>query len=253
MLSINIHDIRINKDINALTTLSSVSSDGTDGIIGGDDGRVDSGTIPSAGDDIPEIVRSSKALDFRHKKVPPSIITFAQFVAIHVHNISVVLMNNSLEPNWFVHATVKELHLDGSIVLNTKSLIVTAALNDAEAKVLRHYPPLNRTTAGLSAATAAAAAVKNKPCMVELSFGISLDAVLMAQGPLSLEKIQLTMNHTKTTVHGGLYDFIRDVKTEKKRTGGAATGTAAKSSSLPMDNNDLYQRISPIIPKVCHL
>lgn len=235
MLSINIHDIRINKDINA--TLSD-----------GGGGKVD---VPSA-DDIPQLVRS-KLLDFRHKKVPPSIITFAQFIAVHVHNISVVLMNNSLEPNWFVHATVKELHLDGSIMLNTKSLIVTAALNDAEAKVLRHYPPLNRTTGASSSAAAAADKMKNKPCMVELSFGIALDAVLMAQGPLSLEKIQLTMNHTKTTVHGGLYDFIRDAKAEKRRRSGATPSlplTISKPSS-PFDSNDLYQRISPIIPKVC--
>lgn len=78
-----------------------------------------------------------KLLDFRNKKVPPSIITFAQFIAVHVHNISIILMNNSFEPNWFVHATVKELHLDGSIVLNTKSLIVTAALNDAQVKIYK--------------------------------------------------------------------------------------------------------------------
>lgn len=71
-------------------------------------------------------------MDFRNKKVPPSIITFAQFIAVHVHNISIVLMNSSFEPNWFLHATVKELHLDGGILHNEKSLIVTASLNDAQ-------------------------------------------------------------------------------------------------------------------------
>lgn len=53
-------------------------------------------------------------------------------MAVHVHNISLVLMNNNFEPNWLLHATAAELHLDGSIVHNTKSLIVTAALNDAQ-------------------------------------------------------------------------------------------------------------------------
>lgn len=53
-------------------------------------------------------------------------------MAVHVHNISLVLMNNNFEPNWLLHATATELHLDGSIVHNTKSLIVTAALNDAQ-------------------------------------------------------------------------------------------------------------------------
>lgn len=53
-------------------------------------------------------------------------------MAVHIHNISLVLMNNNFEPNWLLHATATELHLDGSIVHNTKSLIVTAALNDAQ-------------------------------------------------------------------------------------------------------------------------
>lgn len=53
-------------------------------------------------------------------------------MAVHIHNISLVLMNNNFEPNWLLHATASELHLDGSIVHNAKSLIVTAALNDAQ-------------------------------------------------------------------------------------------------------------------------
>lgn len=53
-------------------------------------------------------------------------------MAVHVHDISLVVMNKSIEPSWFVHATAKELHLDGSILQNAKSLIVTASLNDAK-------------------------------------------------------------------------------------------------------------------------
>lgn len=53
-------------------------------------------------------------------------------MAVHVHNISVVVMVNNFEPSWFLHATAKEMHLDGSILHNTKSLVVTASLNDAE-------------------------------------------------------------------------------------------------------------------------
>lgn len=90
--------------------------------------------------------------------------------------------------------------------------------------------------------------------MVELSFDIALDAVLMAQGPLSLEKIQLTMNHTKTIIHGGLYDFIRDTKKRRSDLKNSPIRALAPPpqnvSSIPFDSNDLYQRISPIIPKV---
>lgn len=55
-------------------------------------------------------------------------------MAVQVHNISLVIMNNDFEPNWFLHATAGEFRLDGSILHNAKTLIVTAALNDAQVK-----------------------------------------------------------------------------------------------------------------------
>lgn len=127
LLSINIRDIRINKDIksNAATTPSS-------------DARNSTSSASDSFNDFSDVHvpnENENLLDFRNKKVPPSIITFAQFIAVHVHNISIVLMNSSFEPNWFLHATVKELHLDGGILHQEKSLVVTAALNDAQVSV----------------------------------------------------------------------------------------------------------------------
>lgn len=55
-------------------------------------------------------------------------------MAMHINNISVVLMNNNFDPGWFIHATARELHLDGSIVHNAKTLLVNAALNDAQVR-----------------------------------------------------------------------------------------------------------------------
>lgn len=118
LLSINIRHVRVHKDI---TKVDQPKADGVDAC---------------SDDESTAATKFWAALDFRNKKVPPSIMTFAQFIAVHVHNISVVLMNRSSEPNWFLHATVKEMHLDGSIVQNAKSLIVTAALNEAEVKSL---------------------------------------------------------------------------------------------------------------------
>lgn len=94
---------------------------------------------------------------------------------------------------------------------------------------------------------------KTKPCLAELSFGIALDGVLIAQGPPSLEKIQLTMNHTKTIIHGGLYDFIRDAKSAKRRNdrkSGVPKVVLKPATISSFNPNDAYQRISPIIPKV---
>jgi hypothetical protein len=65
------------------------------------------------------------------------------------------------------------------------------------------------------------------------------------------------MNNTKTTLHGGLYDFIKDAKHGKymstldspsstSRTHTQSTSTAGQLKS------DTYQRLSPIMPKVIY-
>lgn len=156
-------------------------------------------------------------------------------MAVHIHNISLVLMNNNFEPNWLLHAT-GSVHLDGSVVHNTKSLIVTAALNDAQAKMLRQYPVVKNSNDKS----------KSKPCLAELSFGIALDAVLIADGQPSLEKIHVTMNHTKTIIHGGLYDFIRDAKSVQRDSNNT---DIIINDSPKFNSQDFYERISPIIPK----
>lgn len=85
---------------------------------------------------------------------------------------------------------------------------------------------------------------KLKPCLAELSFGIALDGALTATGPIAVEKMQLVIKQTKTYIHDGLYDFIRDTnhlnRVEKK--------TNKSTQSLNID--ELCQRISPVIPKV---
>lgn len=68
------------------------------------------------------------------------------------------------------------------------------------------------------------------------------------------------MNHTKTTIHDGLYDFIRDAKVAKKRAADSADenrrnrftrlSVSSKHPSTPIDGADLYARLSPVIPKV---
>lgn len=86
---------------------------------------------------------------------------------------------------------------------------------------------------------------KSKPCLAELSFGIALDAVMIANGQPSLEKIHVTMNHTKTIIHGGLYDFIRDAKNAQRD----AKPDIVFNDATTFNSQDFYERISPIIPK----
>lgn len=86
--------------------------------------------------------------------------------------------------------------------------------------------------------------------------------MLLAKGTPSLEKIQLNINDTKAVVHGGLYDFIRDAKVYRKNLP-KPTPTRSVSRISVIETNatddnadgsttdDIYERISPIIPKVC--
>lgn len=155
-------------------------------------------------------------------------------MSINIQNISVVMMNNTHNPSWFLHATAGDLHVDGSTMHNVNTLVVTAALNDARLKFFRHHLPTNTNETA-----------KVKPCLAELSFCIALESVLPATGPLCVEKLQVLIDQTKTSIHDGLYDFIRDTNRlklmkESKRT---------KSSPSP-DIEEICHRISPIIPKV---
>lgn len=107
LLSVTIRDIRINKDINDEKTIRSETASHSGS------GKSDLNMV-----------------DFRGKRVSPLILKFAQFMSIHVQNISMVIMNNNCHPNWFMHATAGDLHLDGNILQSAKTLIVTASLNE---------------------------------------------------------------------------------------------------------------------------
>lgn len=105
-----------------------------------------------------------------------------------------------------------------------------------QVKFFRHYEPV---------APDAQPQQKAKPCLAELSFGIALDGALTATGPIVVEKLQLVMKQTKTFIHDGLYDFIRDANKLNKTDGVAKT--TKSTASLNID--EICQRISPIIPK----
>lgn len=91
-------------------------------------------------------------------------------MAVHVYNISAMFLRPKT-PGWLVHATANELHLDGSIIQNSRRLIVNANLNDASAKILRR----------------AEEKTGDKTCLGELSFAVLMDATFIAQEPFSFE------------------------------------------------------------------
>ncbi|KAJ8953880.1 hypothetical protein NQ318_019120 [Aromia moschata] len=199
LVTLVVRDVRINKD------LSTKASDGVEENRG----------------------NAADLIDFRDKKVPHFITGFAQFMAVHVYNISAMLLRSE-SPGCLVHATATELHLDGSILKNAKSLLVTLNLTDAETKVLRHAENQTKETR-----------------LAEFSFGISMETILVAQGPLSVEKLDIRMSHTSAVINGGFYNLAHDTK-NKEIVHVGRTYTYYRE-------DDIFQRIWPIIPKNCSL
>ncbi|XP_026465136.1 protein KIAA0100-like, partial [Ctenocephalides felis] len=196
LVSIEIRDVRIKKDIGeARRPHSSGPKSSLIKRISRSNSWHNETSNSRNHDEFPSLSQN-KVLDFREIEVPRIINTFAQFMAVQVYNISVVLLR-SKTPGWLLHATARDIHLDGSIVNSAKSLLVNVTLGEAEAKMLHHTPK------GL---------LDSEPCLVELSFAISLEAMLIAQGPISVEKLNITMKHTKFTVHEGLYSFLTESK-----------------------------------------
>lgn len=72
---------------------------------------------------------------------------------------------------------------------------------------------------------------------------MALDATLIAQGPLSVDNLTLSVNNAKTTVYAGLYDFLNETKLPKQ------DGLPPLSNTSTKCNNEVYLRVSPIIPK----
>lgn len=93
-------------------------------------------------------------------------------MAFQIKNLSIVLLNNDCEPGWLLHATTSELHLNGSIVHNLKTLLVSANFLDVQCKILRHYKQNQKST---------------RPCLAEINLGLALDGTLKAHGPISIE------------------------------------------------------------------
>ncbi|CAG9812625.1 unnamed protein product [Phaedon cochleariae] len=170
----------------------------------------------------------NKVIDFREKKVPYFITSFAQFMAVHVYNISAMFLRAET-PGYLIHSTASELHLDGSILKNAKSLLATINLMDAETKVLRHAEGQVKETK-----------------LAEFSFGISMETILVVQGPLSIEKLDITMSHTSAVINGGFYNLAQ-------RSKNIETNYESRSIIIDKEDDDILLRIEPIIPKICSL
>lgn len=91
------------------------------------------------------------------------------------------------DPGCLIHSTASELHIDGNIFKNSKSLLLTLNLMEATAKVNQYLDYFSQFDTGELKVLRHAAKDNKETCLAEFGFGISLETILVAQGPLSVE------------------------------------------------------------------
>nr|CAD7568825.1 unnamed protein product [Timema californicum] len=205
LLAVIVRDVRVNKDVGS--------------------GDVKNDKLPPELFDTVEIPHQ---INFHNKKIPPAIITFAQFMAVHVYNVNTMILRTA-RPECLVHATAAEVHLDGSIVHNARTLLVNITVNSITAKILRHADKKDDAA---------------QTCLGELSFGISLEAAVLAQGPLSVDVLNIAVEHTNAVINEGFYIFVQ----ERKQT----QDGLHMPKNLPQyykEDENILSRFTAIIPK----
>ncbi|XP_012140233.2 bridge-like lipid transfer protein family member hobbit [Megachile rotundata] len=160
--------------------------------------------------------KQTKLMDFRNKKIPPIIITFVQFMAVHVENLSLLILGNG----WLANGSAETLTLDGSTVHGARTLLASAAVIGGAMKLLRHA---------------------SDACLSQISFAGTAEATLKAQEELSVEKLYIGITQTEGSGGAGLVTFFKDR---------SSLTTASSYSDAHVDSsNDLLARLAPIVPK----
>ncbi|XP_076649590.1 bridge-like lipid transfer protein family member hobbit isoform X1 [Halictus rubicundus] len=155
-------------------------------------------------------------LDFRNKKIPPIIITFVQFMAVHIENLSLLALGNG----WLANGSAESLSLDGSVVHGARTLLGSASIVGGAMKLLRH---------------------SSDACLSQISFAGTAEATLRAQGDLSVEKLYIGIMQTEGSGGLDLVTFFKDK---------SSLADASSYSSANVDSsNDLLTRLAPLIPK----
>ncbi|XP_008551272.1 protein hobbit [Microplitis demolitor] len=185
LFAVVMHDVRINKDVPVAPSVKNENSDLT--------------------------------LDFRNKTVPPIIIKFVQFMAVHVENVNLLALGNG----WLVNGSAESLSLDGSVVHGARTLLASATITGGSVKLLHHA---------------------SDACLSQISFAGSVEATLKAQGELTVEKLYIGVMQTESSGGAGLMQFLRDRQ-------------SLSPQPLPhyIPTNEYYQnllaRFAPILPK----
>ncbi|KAL4707402.1 hypothetical protein ACJJTC_008587 [Scirpophaga incertulas] len=164
---------------------------------------------------------SVNLLDFRDKKLPHSLIMFAQFMGVHIFNASVIIKNGS-SGNGILEVTATEVHADGVAGGPAKALVFSANIVQFTVTILH-----------------------NNKCLGETSCSLLVEGTVKADGPFNVEKIHTAVSNTTITVQDELYFFITKQKSVKP---------SYNKNTIHEDHIEtIIQRLSPVIPKMFSL
>ncbi|XP_065213016.1 protein hobbit [Planococcus citri] len=211
------------------------------------DVRVNKDVTSNSSDDFDQQVESvlrRNDISFHNQKIPPVIITFAQFLAIHIRSITAMLLRPE-SPEWLLHASANDVQLDGSLVRSARTLLVNVTMTSASAKLLRHAPT--------SVGTRPTNPIKTQfaTCLAEVSVSLGMELTLLAQGPFSVEKLCIALENMKAVINDGFYGFVE--QRYQNITGVPNRNISAKRFTDISEAYELLHNLSPIIPKIALL
>ncbi|KAJ0180781.1 hypothetical protein K1T71_004185 [Dendrolimus kikuchii] len=166
-------------------------------------------------------IAQKSLLDFRDKKLPHSLIMFAQFMGVHIFNAS-VRIHDGTSDNYSIHTTASEIHADGAAGGPARALVFSTKLVDAKLKILG-----------------------KGNILAEAACSLLIEGTVKADGPLNVEKIHATVNNTTISFQDDLYQFVQKHKRHRKAHAHRSENSNHMATVIP--------RLSPVIPKMFSL
>uniref|UniRef100_A0A146MBQ1 UPF0378 protein KIAA0100 n=5 Tax=Lygus hesperus TaxID=30085 RepID=A0A146MBQ1_LYGHE len=146
-------------------------------------------------------------------KIPPLIITLAQFVSLKVLKVTLAV----LSPTTVVHSTLSEVNIDASVVHSARSLLASASVGTLNVRLLSPNDP---------------------KLSLSVSTSLTAEATIVANIPLSIQNVDIAFDTIKTVVGENVLSLCRRTKPSEETP-----------SAEPVNYKLLINRVAPIIPK----
>ncbi|CAH1405429.1 unnamed protein product [Nezara viridula] len=151
---------------------------------------------------------------FDNVRIPPLVITIAQFVSVRILNLTLAVVTHSL----VLHSTLTEVSTDASVVHSTRCLLVSLNLASSTARLL--------SVSGRVHVSAAS---------------VSIEASLVASTPLTVQNVSVSFKNMKTVIDD---DFFPNMERKQKKD---VENKADKEEKT--DFKQLINTSAPILPK----